>query len=555
MPALHVDRRRAVVAGGVAGALTVAAWLTGDWWTQTDPGAGRNLLVARLLLFGGVAALVYHAQVAVRSSSRLGRWAFAGWTAYLLLWLVGLWPGVVMTDGADAVVKARAGTVYEWYSYLHSVLHLAVLDVVPHVGALGVVQVVLTAGMLAFATSLVHRLTGSRAAVAAVTALAACSAPVLLNTVMYTRDTIFAVLQVLLALHVARVVVVRRTVTPTGLLGIALLTAVLTRYRGDGIALAVVVPALLAAGLRPGRRTLVRAAGVFAAALMLVHVVLPAVLVVDEDRLPAVGSPRVPSEHPHAYALSLRLNPLGAVLRTDFNSDTRTADLAALGRVVDLRKVGELTTPTEVPVFWGGHWNTRAPEADWERFFAVADRLLRDNAATVLGNRTATFANSTALTAPGGFTGAHLLTESAAARDDWWFWPRRGMDGEPPVLRLYDVQSDVLRASGEFRGVRPSGTALHWNVVPWLVLLAAVLVLWRRLPFEAVVSAVLLSRLPLLFIAAPASQYKYLYAYTLGGIVVAGLVLGRLAMDLRMRAGLRWLPPSRSPRRAPAGRV
>jgi len=536
VPALQVDRRRAAVAVGVAGALTLVAAATGDWWLQTAPGAGHNLLVARVLLFGVVAGLVYHAPAALRTSSRVGRWAFAGWTAYLLLWLVGLWPGIVMTDGADAVVKARAGTVYEWYSYLHSLLHLALLDVVPHVAAVGVVQVVLTAGVLAYATALAYRLTGSRAAVALITVVAACSAPVLLNTVMYTRDTLFAVLQVLLALHVARVVAVQRAITPAALVGVALLTAVLTRYRGDGVALAIVVPAVLAIGLRPARAAALRAAAVFVAALVLVHVVLPAVLVVDEDRLPAVASPAVPAEHPHAYALSLRLNPLGAVLRSDFFSESREADLAALGRVVDLAKVRELATPTEVPVLWGGHWNPRASPADWDRFFAVADRLLRDNAAIVIGNRIATFANATALTGPGGFTGAHLLTQSAAARDDWWFWPRRGMEGEPPVLRLYDVQSDLLRASGEYRGLTLSGSALHWNVVPWLVLLVGVLVLWRRLPFEAAVSAVLLCRLPLLLLAAPASQYKYLYAYTLGGIVVAGFVLGRAVTDPRVQA-------------------
>jgi hypothetical protein len=500
--------RRLAVAAGVALAVTVIAWLTGDWWAGDAPGAGRNRTIARALLFGTLLGAVYAAP-AMRRASLVAVVVFAAWALYLGAWLVALWPGIVMTDTVDAVVNARQGIVYEWFSYVHSLVHLMALDVVPHVATLGVVQVLATAALMAYASRLVLRAGGRWPAVVAMNLLAAICAPLIVNTLLYSRDTLYGIAHVFLALAVAEAVVVRRSLSRGGLLGIAALTGLLSVYRGDGIALALVVPALLLL-LRPDRRRLLHGAAAFAGSLAFFHVLLPAATVID---------PKIPG----AYALSLRLNPLGAVLNTNFYSADKERDLAALSRVIDVEAVRREATPTEIPAYWNGRWNREADSADFEAFTTTADRLLRDNLATVLGNRVQTFGAASGL-AEGGFKGTDF---GPFETRHGWIADRTGMEGAPPSSEIYDAVTGPLRESGRYYGLLSWRSSLQWNLIPWMLLLGGVLLAYRRLRFEAVVAAVILCRVPLVFAAAPAAQYKYYYSVLLGGLVVLGLLLGR----------------------------
>ena len=500
--------RLVAVAAAIAAAATVVAWRTGDWWTGGFDGAAQNRTIARALIFAAVFAAVLLAR-RVRAS-RVALAVFAGWALYLGAWLVALWPGIIMSDTADTVVNTRQGIVYEWFSYVHSLLNLAVLDAVPNVAAFGVLQVLATAALMAYGSALVLRAGGRWWAVAAMNAVAALSAPLVVNTLLYSRDTLFGLAHVGLALAVAEVVAVRRSVSRGGLIAIALLTGVLSVYRADGIVLALVVPLLLLT-LRPRRRAALLGAAAFAVSLALFHVALPAICRID---------PKVPGD----YALTLRLNPLGAVLNTDFYSRDPEADLAVLERVIDVDAVRAKATPVEIPAYWEGDWNKAATPQDLAAFTATADRLLRDNAGTVLGNRVATFGAASGL-AEGGFTG----TEMGSVRDrSAWLPDRAGMEGAPPSAGLYEAAAEPLRESGSYRGLLSWRAALQWNLLPWLALLLGVALAWRRLRFEAVVAAVVLCRVPLVFLAAPAAQYKYYYSVLLAGLVVLGLLLARL---------------------------
>jgi len=518
------------VAAAAATACALAAWLTGDWWVGGYEGAARNLTVARVLLFLAALGVVYAAPAVLRKTSRVQRLAFAGWAAYLGLWLLGQWPGLVEPDTTDAVVNARQGVAYEWFSYLNSLLYLAVLDVVPHVAALGVLQVTAMAALLAYATSLVHARSRTRWPVVAFCALAALSSPLVTYTIHYSRDTVFAILHVLLALVVARAVVETGRLSRAGLLGIVALVGFLSAYRGDGPVLVVVV-GLLLLSLRPGRRAVLAGAGAFAAALVLFHVALPATLAIR-------------AENPHQYGLTLRVNPLGAVLQSDFFSQDRDADLAGLSRVLDVDRTRALQVPVDIPAYWDGTaWRREATEADWQAFEAAGDRLLVDNLPTVVGNRVANFAASAGL-GPGGWRGPEYIYDLPADR----VRKERPLDpgvlaaltATPPVQRLYTVQEDLLHSTSTYVGAGLSGAFLHWNLLPWLAVLIAALLRFRRWRFEAVVAVILLSRVPLVIAVAPIAQFKYYNSVHLGGLVVLALLLARVR-----REHLRRLLPAR----------
>jgi GtrA-like protein len=510
---------RLAVATVVAGVVTVVAWRTGDWWVDGYSGADLNRTFGRAFIFLAVWGLVYSLPSLIRRVDRAGWLVFAGWTAYLSLWLIGTWPGQIMTDTVDVVVNSRQGIVYEWFSYVHSLLNIAVLDLVPQVAAFGVLQVLGTASLMAFASVLLLRHGGPVWAVVAMNVVAALSAPVIVNTILYSRDTPYALLHVLLALWVAEVVVFRRALTGRGLVGIALLTGLLSVYRGDGLALLVTVPLLLLL-LRPSRRALLGGAAAFGASILLFHAVLPWALSVKEQ------------EPPFAYELSLLLNPLGQVLQTDFYSPNKDADLQTLGRVIDVGAAQRLSTPAEIPVYWDGHWNQAASEEDFEAFERVANRLIRDNLITVVAGRWRTFGATTGL-APGQFTGNAMPEVDERLT---WVEDRTAIRGSPPFTALYDVEADIIGRSATFGGLPASRAALFWNFLPSMLILIVAALGFRRFPFEAAFSVVILSRVPLIFAAAPAAQFKYYYAVYLGGIVAAGFLLGRLGRPAMERA-------------------
>ncbi len=503
---------RLALATVAAALITQVAWFTGDWWVDGYDGATRNLTIARIMLFAGLVAAFYVLPIVLRRVSRTGWLVFGGWTAYLAIWLAGMWPGIIMTDTAEVVSNARQGIVDEWFSYAQPLLHIAAMDLVPHMAVVGILQLLGTACLMAYLTTTMRNAGASWWAVVAINGLAAVSAPLVVNTLLGSRDTLYGLLHVGLALYLARAVLSRRSLSAPALAGVALLTGFLSVYRGDGIVLLLVIPLTLLL-LRPSRRATLAGAGAFAAAAICFHVVLPAVLSVQE--------------RPHYYELSLRLNPLGAVLQTDFFSRDKEADLRELGRVVDVQAVRELSTPVEIPVYWENKWRLDASDADFDAFNRTADRLIRDNLVAALAGRVRTFGAATGL-APGSWTGT--VMGSVEERDDW-LKDKAGLEGAPLSEGLYDLEAKFIRASGEFRGVTLRGTALHWNLLPSLLLLIGVILAFRRLPFEALIAVIVLSRVPLIFAAAPAAQFKYYYAVHLGGIVVLGLLLARVHRD------------------------
>ena len=487
--------------------LTLVAWRTGgDFFKVDGRYYGWNLGVTRVLLFVALTGLFYVLPRVLKRSQRIPRVVFASWVVYLGSWLVAVWPGIVMTDTQSLMATSQLGVVREWFSWMQSVFMIASLDLIPHVWLITVIQVLATAATMAYATQVLMVWRPNAGAAIAMNVVAALSVPVVVNAVLLSRDIFFALLHVVLALAVAETVTRRKHSTPGRIAAIAALTGFLSLYRGDGIVLLVVVPVLLMA-LRPSWQATLQGAAAFAAAALAFHVLLPAVLHVEDESRP--------------YQLSLRVNPLGAVLRTDFYSLTKDRDLQQLSRVIDVSAVRDMYDPAEIPAFWANKWNAAASEADFEAFISTADRLLRENAATVLAGRVATFGSATGINR-GQFTTPQLAYER---RFEFVGPLLPGVRTSAPSRALYDAATGLIRRSAGYTGALSTRSALFWNFLPWLGLLVGCLLLWRRIPFIAVISVILLSRVPLVFLAAPAAQFKYYLSVMLGGVVVLGLLL------------------------------
>ncbi|MBJ7459440.1 MAG: hypothetical protein JHD02_09665 [Thermoleophilaceae bacterium] len=521
----------------IACLVVIVARFTDEWWVISDPDLKVNLWAARATLFVATLLCVRGLIAAVPRMNRR-RWVLLGfWSLYLLALVAVSWPAALMSDSVQEVAQSRQLVVSTWFSWIYGLANIALLDVVPHVWFLSVVQALGTAAVLAYAGDVISRRgAGARFPVIAVTAVLALSAPVVATTLLQSRDTPFAVLHLLLALVLLDTIGVRKRVTPVGLVSIGVLVGVLSVLRGDGVVLLLAPLALLL--LRPDRKQLLVGTGTVVGIVLAIRVVVPAPLVLDND--------------PFRYGLTLRLSALSAILaQTSDTADRRTGvtaadratfdaqvaqpffsetpeqDLRDLSAVLDLERVEQLAVPTEIPAFWAGAYRADASPAELERFNEVADRLIRDNLATVLADKLQSFSAASGL-APRGFTG--VVSLPSEQRFDWIPEERKvGVAADAPFPDLQEDLGRLLASTASYDGLRPGGAALFWNLLPWMfVLLIPIVVRGRLLP-EAVFAAVILARVPLVFLAAPAAQFKYYYSVYLGGVVCAGLLLAARA--------------------------
>ena len=515
----------------LAAALTVVAWKTGDWWNVRDPGSERNLTIARFFLFVILFALFTGLPAVVRRTTRLGAIVAGAWILYLGVWLWATWPGVLMPDSVDMVNRSRWLVVYDGFSYTYSLFNLALLDLVPHVSVLAPVQIGVMAAVMGYASVLISQRSRSLVPVVVANVVAAVSVPVIVNSLMYSRDPLFAALHLLLALAVAQAVARRRLPSREGAFALAALIGLVSALRSDGMVLIVVVPLLLLT-LRPPVRAIARGTAMLVGALLVFHVLLPA--------------PLVKMDGSDLYKFGLRLNPLSRILQTPFHSDDPERDLRELGKVIDVNKARELHTPIEMAVLYSPFWDRNTTPEGFAAFNATADRIIRNNPTTYLASRVETFGAATGL-APSAWsiTFSETITlpfESRHAKLTGQAFDilKGDMTGlgpvEPPVQRAYKAQAELLGPTTVYQGLTLRGTALHWNFVPSLLLLAGTLFFWRRLPFEAAFAVIILSRIPIIFLASPAAQFKYYYSVHLGGILLLGFLLARVRREhLRRR--------------------
>ncbi len=518
---------RAAIAAALALIVTVVAWRTGGFFTADSD--ERNLTVVRLMLFAALALFFFSLPTIVRRAGRAARIAFLAWAAYLGVWLFALWPGIVMSDSIAAVDESRRANVFEWFSWIHSALNIAVLDLVPHIGALAVLQIVLVAGTMAFATQALLSWRASVPAAVAMNVVAALSAPIVVNALLLSRDTPFALGHVLLSLLVAQLATRQREATAPRIAVVVLLTGWLSVYRGDGIVLLVVVPLLLLFALRPARAAVLRGAAAFAGVWILFAFLLPATLdVQDQSR---------------AYAVSLRVNPLGAVLQSDFYSADREHDLRELGRVINVAEVRDTYTPAEIPAYWSPTgWNRNASDADFAAFKKTADRLMLENVSAVLGGRVRTFGAATGL-GPGQFIQGSFDATGPGSGD--------AIAARPPSHALHTAAEDAIERTEGWSGAISTRGSLFWNFLPWLALLLCVLPFWKRAPFPAAFALIVLCRVPVVFLVSPAAQFKYYLSVELGGIVLLGMLLALVRREA-LRSSLARLRQPRATEPAPS---
>ncbi len=512
----------------VFAALMLAPRASAGFWTPDAGPASPNRVVGRFLVAALAGLAVGLAPELVRRAGRFGLAAGAFWACWLGLALIALWPGTVEFDTAFLVHQTSDGVMDGWWSVTYAALVYGLFDLHAHIATVAVFQTSCLAAALAYASVVVRQQSKTWRPVVLLGILGLLSVPLVAYSVQQTRDTLFATGMLVVALRYAQVVGRGRGPSARETPLLLLSTAFVISMRPDAVAVLPLAAAVLWRYPPAIPHPRLAAAAIGSLALLIAFVAVPAA-VERKDRS-------------REYFLVNALNPLTDVLAGPWWSPHREQDLATLSRVTDLGKLGPPGAVDNVPAFWTAPASDiTVDDATWQAYRRVVLRILATNPGPTVTSQARRGLVALNL-GPGSENGGiKFITADWRARNDLYAMPRpvaEATEARPPSVWLYAHVGRWLRGTNEYAGPLPRGAFLHFNTVLFAAVLLCAVARWRRPAYAvaAVVAAFALVRLPIVLLAAPVAQFRYLIPVHLAALVTAALLLAAREQE---RAGHR----------------
>jgi len=466
-----------------------------DWWglNQKSNWPGYKLLILRM---AGSALLSFFACTLMfwmRGASARARLYFAGWFALCVLLFVASWPGYLMSDSVSALKYSLEYPIELWLGFFKPFLFSSILQVFPHVSAITFIQLTVVAAVFAYATEVITLVTGNRKYALAFFVLVAINPSILFNMALLSRDTLFSVIVLWAAAFIVKLSHEKAITAPT-LLAAGFLVGLLVALRGDGWF--VLLPFLLS--FAAISKNLKDSAVVSIAAL--------AVIVLFTWILPKTFGYQGNEFH---YKVANTVNPVGYVLQSRFHTDAGN-NKVAIGAVLNLDKLAAIQTPYEIPYWWsgGGAYVEKANQEARNGYLGHVYGFLKENSGIFLAGRVETFLASTGLT----WAGFKIID---MYRDGWpvQFIPPESVGVDLSSGRPFPTLTDSLQRyfvySVAYDPLLRSGSALFWNFLPSLAIVLIALLTRLSGSGLRLAAIIVLARVPVVFLAAPASQFKY----------------------------------------------
>jgi hypothetical protein len=228
------------------------------------------------------------------------------------------------------------------------------------------------------------------------------------------------------------------------------------------------------------------------------------------------------------YRVVNTINPLSYVLQSKNHTDIDNR-LASIAEVVNIEKLRQEQTPYENSAWWNGGSSgvLKQPLTNDQKnnYTTTVVSFLLENIGIYFAGRMETFFATT------GFNKYGFRYEDEFRTEKWeinWSSPPRlnmALNNDRPFPKIFDFVNDLIIKSTVYHGFKLSGSVLFWNFLPWLAILLLSMFSYRLTPGIALASFVILSRIPAVFLAAPASHFKYYFSVELSGIFLlcAGL--------------------------------
>lgn len=500
----------------------LATYYGADWWglnTSPDWPKGQ-LMLLRASAALTLAIIVVSIGTWLTRCGKRGRLVFLAWLAAASALFAVIWPGYLMSDSVSALKYSLNFPFDLWLGFVTPFFNSAILQLIPYVWALTACQLLLVATVLAYASETIIALTGRRLYALLFAVIVVSSPALVYNFGLQARDTLFSLVSLWLVAFVAGLGQ-RRGVRPAVLLFAGMISGLAATIRGmDGWFVLLPMLAIVPWTVRDKALT-----GMYAGATL-------ATLFLFAYALPAnLGR----SDESFRYAVANTVNPLGYILQNKFSTDYGS-NLAGIDKVVVVEKIRSEQTPYEIPAWWSGGLIRPDVTSDQQAAYTGhVSAYLRENIALFLASRVHTFSAATG------------LSEKGFKMDDMYQanWPSRWVPAEDYHLNLaagrpfpgtFSRLKAWLDDSARFDPRFVSGSAVFWNILPWTLLL--LLVMFGRQHPLALRLAVLIvvARLPIVFLGAPASQFKYYLPVMLCGAFVLPLAVHGWLEAVKRRA-------------------
>ena len=467
-----------------------------DWWglNQKPSWPGDKLLMLRvagsILLSFFACTLIFW----LRESSARVKFYLAGWFAVCMLIFLASWPGYLMSDSVAAIKYSLEYPIILWLGSFKPFLFFSILQVFPHVSAITFIQLAIVAAVFAYVTEVIALVTRNGKYALAFFVLVAINPAILFNMALLSRDTLFSVIVLWAAAFIVKLSHEKAISFPT-LLATGFLTGLLVALRGDGWF--VLLPFLLsfvAVSKKLKDFAVVSIAALTIAALF--AWIFPKTFGNQIDEF--------------NYKVANTINPVGYVLQSRFHTDAGN-NKPAIGAVLNLDKLTTIQTPYEIPYWWSGAGNDvgNATMEARNGYLGHVYGFLKENSGIFLAGRVETFLASTGFNARAGFRIIDFY------RVGWpvdWVPPQSvnlDLSRGRPFPELTDSLQRYFSYSAEYDPSLSSGSTLFWNFLPSLAVIIIAL-LTSLSGFNLRLAAVIvLARLPVVFLAAPASQFEY----------------------------------------------
>ena len=219
------------------------------------------------------------------------------------------------------------------------------------------------------------------------------------------------------------------------------------------------------------------------------------------------------------YGLTAIINPMGALLKEGNRDQLTTKDIEAVEKVAKIEDFIEQHTGLEINLFHKGLANLNPSESEFKDFIKVYFKLILENPLIFLKNRWHLFLIALGVHPsekpmyfadslhPDELERSTFMQESAS---------RHGISKVPRFGIFQRAHYVIYTMIYPLRVIFSSGGI-------GFILLVVSLLFFKRLPATACFSAIILCRVAIVFLAAPAPQFKYLYAVMLASYFIIPL--------------------------------
>jgi hypothetical protein len=485
------------------------------------------LLLAKLVTAAVLALLLIELYLLVIKKQVFTRPYRSFWALFLIslsvisIGSLSAWPAIIQTDSSSIWAQVKYFDFFSWFSHVYSFFVLCLTLLYDSPATLTVVQTVLLSVTLAVFYSYLLRKGLSKAIVYLFFCLTVTSMQVLFYPAFFVRDVIYSIVTVLIFVVLFILLLEKKTGKSIQLnawqisyLGAA--TAFAAAIRAEGFYLIIAVPLLYLLLLN-------RRQGMI--------LFLSAMITFSALKGPLKSQLDVRDEPD--YTLTLLFEPLGEIISQPHRSPDREKERAIIEKVINYEGLAQHHVGLEA--FWSDRYLKRGqytPE-DIESLQELTVQLCILNPHIFIQNRARLF-----------FTAIFAFSSNVEVLPDFQFVPRSWdfVERDKYLLAFYDsavrspwiikfqkwmfdfVKKTLERDDNNDAFLLSPRTYL-WNAAFGLLVTLLVASQWYFFRVTAVVSALILLRMLILFLFQPMAHFKYFFDICLWGYMVIPMAL------------------------------